>query len=371
MCNDPHTYDYDVVIIGAGLIGLSTADSLLDKGLSVCVTDIKTAPMGGASFCNSGMIHPSQAAPWAQLGLEPDMRMTAGADVLSLAKHSAERVQSRAKTLGVLPKLRAEGCLQIFHSQEEWLAACARCDDLGVQYKRRPAGALFGDKPALFYPDDASGNAHDYGIALAADITRRGAELALGQGASPWTEDGRVIGVRLGSRDIRARHTVLAAGMQSQRLAARAGVTLPMKRAAGWAVNYAKPTGLELPDYPVMEAGQCSALSIFGETLRLSGTIGVPSEDKLIQTWTSLAPDLMAALARPLAAPWTADRPVSLTGKPFIGRSSLPGLWVNTAHGHMGWTLCAGSGELLADMIVDGRNDERFSVPDVIALEVI
>lgn len=363
MTVNPNTFDYDVVIIGAGLIGLSTADSLLAKGFSVCVTDIKTAVMGGASFCNSGMIHPSQAAPWAQLGLEAGLRLSAGKDVLSLAKRSSERIQLRAKELGLSQEKRAKGCLQIFHTQEDWLAACARCDSLDIAYQRRPAGALFGDKPALFYPNDSSGNAHEYGEALARDISARGADIVLGQGAAPWLEEGRVIGARLGSRDISARHTVLAAGMQSQRLAARAGLNLPIKRAAGWAVNFTVPAGIELPHYPVMEAGNCSALSIFGDSLRLSGTIAEPSADKLIATWTGLAPSLMASLGEPLGPPWTGDRPVSRSGKPFIGRSGLPGMWINTAHGHMGWTLCAGSGELLADMI-EGKVDARFPVPD-------
>ena len=358
-------FEYDVVIIGAGLIGLAAADSLLDKGLSVCVTDIKAEPMCGASFCNSGMIHPSQAAPWAQLGFSDALRLSVGADVLSLAKRSAELIAARAKDLALPQTKRASGCLQIFPSDEQWHSAIVRCKVLGIAYQRRPAGALFGDKPALFYPEDTSGNAYDYGTALAADITARGADVLSGQGAAPWVEEGRVVGVRLGNRDISARHTVLAAGMQSRRLAARAGLTLPIKRAEGWAINYPKPRGLDLPDYPVMEAGNCSAISIFGDVLRLSGTIGEASAEPLIQTWTKIAPRLVDALGEPLSAPWTGDRPVSLTGKPFIGRTALPGLWVNTAHGHMGWTLCAASGELLADMMVEGKTDTRFSVPTV------
>ena len=355
--------EYDVVIIGAGLLGLSSADSLISRGLSVCVTDIKSAPMEGVSFCNSGMLHPSQAAPWLQLGFSEAQRLSVGKDVLSLATRSVELIAKRAKDLGLAQCGRAKGCLQIFPDTDSWTAAAQRCDQLGISYQRRPAGALFGDKPALFYADDRSGNAYNYGLALAEDITARGANIVMGQGAAPWTEEGRVIGVRLGNRDIRARHTVLAAGPQSERLAARAGINLPMKRAAGWAVNYEKPVGLDLPDYPVMEAGQCSALSVFGDTLRLSGSIGQDSADPLIKIWTAIAPQLMDALGAPIAEPWSAIRPVSVTGKPYIGRSALPGLWVNTGHGHMGWTLCAGSGELLAEMIVDGKSDVRFSVP--------
>ena len=56
----------------------------------------------------------------------------------------------------------------------------------------------------------------------------------------------------------------------------------------------------------------------------------------------------MARLGQPISPAWRGERPVSRSGKPFIGRSRIPGLWLNTGHGHMGWTLCAGSGELMA-----------------------
>ena len=363
MAKQQPKYDYDVAIIGAGLIGLSSADALLGRGLSVCAVDIAGAPMTGASHRNSGMVHPSQAAPWAQLGLSPQLRLSVGAEVHALAQRSAVLIEARSRALKLPQTTRAKGCLQVFHSRSDWEAAAVRAEALGIEYLRRPAGAMLSDKPALFYPEDASGNAYEYGMALAGDIAGRGADILTGEGALPWLEDGRVVGVRLGSRNIRARHTVLAAGMQSKRLAARIGIDLPILRSAGWAVNYAKPEGIDLPEYPVMEAGNCSALSVFGDVLRLSGTLGETSARKLIEIWTDLAPQVMAALGPPLAEPWKGDRPVSQTGKPFIGRSALPGLWVNTGHGHMGWTLCAGSGELLADMIAGGKSDARFAVP--------
>ena len=52
---------------------------------------------------------------------------------------------------------------------------------------------------------------------------------------------------------------------------------------------------------------------------------------------------------------------MSPLGRPYISATSIPNLWVNTGHGHMGWTLCAGSGELLAELLIDGVQDRRFA----------
>lgn len=365
----PKTADsrYDVAIIGAGLIGLSSADALARRGLKILVADIADQVMQGASFSNSGMIHPSQSWPWASLGLSDDARLRAARDVAGLAQSSADILKARASELDLLQSRRSAGCLQIFRGDQARDAACERFDAIDIPYERRAAGPLFGDQPAVYFPGDTSGNAYEYGTALADDVRARGVDISLGQGASLWQDDGRVIGLRLGNQDVSADHVIMAAGMQSARLTSWAGLTLPMKRAIGWAVNFERPSqeasGFKLPDYPVMEAGSCSALTVFENTVRLSGTIDLPDERGLLSLWGNIAPKLMPRLSTPVLAPWRGERPMSLTGKPFIGRSAVPGLWLNTAHGHMGWTLCAGAGELLADMIAEGHNDERFGVP--------
>lgn len=363
--------DCDVVIIGAGLIGLSAADSLLRRGASVMIAEIKPSPMCGTSAQNSGMVHPSQALPWAELELCADARRAAAEAVFELAQKSAAIIEARAKSLSLPQAARARGCLQIFETHAALRAAKAGYEALGADCRQAVAkdfgrAKAFGGRPALFFAQDSSGNARDYGLALADDLAARGAVFHTGQGAMIWKDGGRAIGVRLGNKDIRAAHTVLAAGPQSREIAARAGLDLPLSTLTGWAVNFKTPQGVALPNYPVMDAQSRSALTVFGDVLRLSGTAGEADAAPLLARWEALMPDIFAALGdqlpSPLAPPRRAERPISMTGAPLIGRSHVPGLWVNTGHGHMGWTLCAGSGELLAGLMEGAPSDPRFAV---------
>lgn len=353
-----------IIIVGAGLIGLSTADALLDKGARVTLIERGETSMGGASFANSGMVHLSQAGPWLSLIAGRHLDPHAGQAVLDLAKRSAPLIGEKAESLGLPMTQRPAGCMQIFRDIDSWKWAQEGYDLLGITYQRQPAGGVLGDRPALMFADDRSGDAHVYGMALAADITQRGARIITGHKADLIMVGGRVTGVNVNSTPMLANHIILAAGHSSLELAQTVGVNLPMKAVAGYSLTFHLPDDFDAPKVPIMHAQSRSCLTVFGRRLRLSGTVNEDSAEALMAIWNDLIPGLSDQLKGPIVPPWRGQRPVSLTGKPFIGRTSAPGLWVNTGHAHMGWTLCAGSGALCAEMIMDGTSDMRFSVPD-------
>lgn len=361
MKDDPH-----IIIIGAGLIGLSCADSLTARGARVTVIERATAPMRGTSFANSGMIHPSQAWPWTDVKAP---RQAARA-VLELAKRSAPLIAATAQRLGLPMQNRAPGCLQMFRNTRSWEAAQSRYDSLGIAYRRQPIGGVLGDYPALFFPTDFSGNAYDYGAALADDLCARGVEIIFDTACRPLLRDGRVIGVTGSKGEIMTDHVILAAGPASDALARSVGLSLPLSPLKGYAVSYTMPAKLDIPKVPVMDAHSRSAVSVFGDVLRLSGTAGAPNAQTLLDIWAALIPGLADNLGAPITPIWQADRPMSDTGTPLIGRSSVPGLWVNTGHGPMGWTLCAGSGAVMADMIIDGQTAPEFS-PQMVGMKKV
>jgi D-amino-acid dehydrogenase len=354
MTSSPH-----ILILGAGLVGLSSAEALLRRGARVTVVERAPAVMRGASFANSGMIHPSQACNWAG----PANDAAVDAVVQDLALESMALLQARMADLGLDSMLaRSSGCFQIFDDPSDVDRAATRLQARGVAAEHRAATPDTFGRAALFFPADRSGDARLYGEALARSIVAQGGDIRL-SAQTPEIAIGAdgLAELRIGADILRADAIVVACGAQSADVLRPFEIDLPVTPVRGWAVDYALPEDFALPDAPIMDAASRSALTKFSDRLRLSGTWDEASVEPLLARWRAIAPDLMAAVAEPLQI-WSGLRPVSSAGRPFIDRTSVPNLWVNAGHGHMGWTLCAGSGALLADMISGGREDERFSL---------
>jgi len=354
MAGSPH-----ILILGAGLIGLSAADALLRRGARVTVVEPEPDVMRGASFANSGMIHPSQACNWSGPANDPAV----DAAVQSLALRSLDVLSERMAALGLSEMTaRAPVCFQLFDTAADVARAASRLQARGVSADFRPASAQTFDRPALFFAGDRSGDARLYGEALARSIVARGGvihtaaetpHIALSPAGAPTA----VAGDRRWTPDA----LVVACGAQSADVLRPVRLDLPVTPVRGWAADFAWPDGVSVPKVPMMDAPSRSALTPFADRLRLSGTWGEASVEPLLTRWAEIAPALMAVLGAPQSV-WSGLRPVSALGRPFIGPTPVPGLWVNAGHGHMGWTLCAGSGALLADMIYDGHKDERFAL---------
>jgi D-amino-acid dehydrogenase len=99
-----------------------------------------------------------------------------------------------------------------------------------------------------------------------------------------------------------------------------------------------------------MDADSHSAMTVFEDEVRLSGSVGLEKPDGLLEIWRKIAPAMMDQLGEPYAA-WTGMRPVSATGCPIMGATEAKGLFVNAGHAHMGWTQCAGAGEVVAEAV--------------------
>lgn len=333
-----------IVVIGAGLIGLSVADSLRARGAEVTIVDSRSGPGLGASFRNSGMIHPSQATPWIC-----EDAATVTPDILDLARASKQLVLDRARNLGLAFDQRPKGTIQLFNDPNVGKAAMARLQNLDVPCLEVTDETYTFGQYALRFPEDASGNAHLYSDALAQDIEHRGVRFMYN--ASP---------MQLETLSRSADHTIIAAGTGSASVGRLFGIDVPVSSAKGHALNFEIPD-VDLPPVPIMHAESRSALTVFSDHVRLSGAVGMDEPSGLLPIWRGIAPDLMVALGTPVSE-WSGERPMSRFGHPIIGPSVRPGIWINTGHGHMGWTLCAGSGELMAQMILDDHQDQRFEL---------
>lgn len=348
-----------IIIIGAGLIGLCTADALASRGARVTVLDARSGPCEGTSYSNSGMIHPSQACSWDPNARKTPEALNAARVSVELGQRSRDLLLKQMKQLG-LPD-RAAGCFQIQPDIDTARAMQTSQNDLGVRTDVVMDANLSFGHPACFFPDDASGDAQAFGSALAANLAARGVAFHYGETDLGLRQSDETISVKTSMGVLSAHHLVVAAGTGSPDVLEKLGVRLTLDPVSGAAADFALPENIEnLPACPVMDAQSRSALTLFPDRLRVSGGWGVIDPAQLIARWTEIAPDLFSQLGDPFRT-WTSKRPVSPAARPYISGTSVARLWVNAGHGHMGWTLCAGSGELMAQMILENLDDRRFA----------
>jgi len=357
------TEQHDIIVIGAGLIGLCTADALAARGARVQVIDSRSGPCQGTSFSNSGMIHPSQAMSWDRedtrsMELER-AKLDAARVTVRLAERSKQLLLEKMKILGL--SKRAPGCLQLHRSLEAARLAQAGYNEIGISADIRMSRQETFGLAACYFPHDSSGDARVFGCALAADLEARGVSFLYGVSDLDIRQSEDRFYVRTSKGVFNSEHLVVAAGHRSVNCLAFLGVRLRLNAVAGAAADFIRPADeIQLPACPIMDMESRSALTVFDDRIRISGGWGLSDPASLIARWREIAPDLMQRLGAPQSN-WSGHRPVSPAGRPYISGTSIPKLWVNTGHGHMGWTLCAGSGELLADLLCDGVSDRRFA----------
>lgn len=367
LCNPLAVTDTShIIIIGAGLIGLCTADELRERGARVTVVDARSGPCEGTSFSNSGMIHPSQAKSWVpddnnvrKTKQDVEAELNAARVSVALGERSKSILLKKMKQYGM--PVRDSGCLQIQPDLETARAVQSYQNTIGVRTDIVMDPVQSFDRPACSFPDDASGNAQKFGSALAEDLMKRGVEFFYNVGELDARRNEIGYSLAFDGQKLSGDQLVIAAGGGSPALLARLGLRMNLNLVSGAAMDFALPNEIDdLPSRPVMDAVSRTALTVFSDRVRLSGGWGVTNPMEFLERWAEIAPGLMYRLGVPIST-WTAQRPISPAGRPYISKTSLPGLWVNTGHGHMGWTLSAGSGELLAQLILEGRNDNRFA----------
>lgn len=355
MASRPH-----ILIIGAGLIGLSSADALMRGGARVTIIEAKAGPALGASYSNSAMIHPSQARPWIFEG-DTEHAHAAFEATLELAKRSKIILQDRLSDMGLASAAlgKAQGCFKIYPDLDAARIAQRTYKDDGITASLIMNSEDTLGQPALYFENDIWSNAYEYCLALEKDLRARGATFIYEAADLRLRQNEGAAVCALAGHVIQTDDIVICAGWQSPAILAQLGLLLTLKAVKGYAVNFPRPD-MKLPFAPIMDAQSHSAMTIFDDHLRFSGTVDESSVKPLLRRWAEIAPEIFKALS-PAQEMWSGFRPVSRIGRPYIGASSIKGLWVNTGHGHMGWTLSAGSGELIARMILEGQVDARYA----------
>jgi D-amino-acid dehydrogenase len=390
----------NVIVVGAGAIGLSAARRLARTGAKVLVLDMR-GPAGGASAGNAGLISPSHVVPLAAPGmvamglkylfdpkgafkltprLDPglwlwmarfawhctDANVRRGVPILNaLLQRSRALVAEEARDLKMPFAFEPRGCALMWvkaktrdgmlHEAEVAHAAGQVVEELDAAGLADLDPALAGPLGALYFPGDAHLEPKAYTEALAEDLRAHGGEVRITTVESLLVEGGRVKGVRCAEGEIAAEHVLVAAGAWSAQLLRPHGWKLPLEGGRGFS--------LTLPDNPpnlkvaAILTEPRVALTPMGGRLRLGGTMELAGlkEELIPRRLTALTDAWKAHMATPLgdtskAEAWTGLRPCSPDGLPYLG-TIAPGLTIATGHAMLGISLAAVTGELVAQLV--------------------
>ncbi|MBI5897800.1 MAG: D-amino acid dehydrogenase [Rhodocyclales bacterium] len=405
-----------VIVLGAGVIGVTSAWYLAADGHEVTVIDRQPAPARETSHANGGQISVSHAEPWANpmapwkalkwLGREDApllwrlradpaqwlwglrfLRQCTAARaraniraIVGLGLHSRASLQALRRELALDYEQLERGILHFYTDAREFAAALPAAEamrEFGCERLPQTAAECLAIEPALaassvpivggtYTASDESGDACRFSEALAGQAAAKGVRFRFGAGvAALLREGGRFAGIRLDTGDnLGADLTVLALGSYSPLLLRPLGVALPVYPAKGYSATLHLPPGAVAPTVSLTDDGRKLVMSRFGQRLRVAGTAEFAGYD------TSLNARRCAALRQRIAEIfpalsgvdrvdyWAGLRPSTPGNVPLIDSlagAGLDGLWLNTGHGTLGWTLACGSARLLADRIA-GRD---------------
>ncbi|WP_407646035.1 D-amino acid dehydrogenase [Gemmobacter nanjingensis] len=403
-----------IVILGAGVIGVTSAWYLSRQGHQVTVIDRQAAPALETSFANAGEVSPGYSAPWAAPGIplkamkwmfqkhaplviqpRPDfaklswmakMLMNCTADayhvnksrMVRLAEYSRDCLGELRAETGISYDERTQGTLQLFRTQKQVEGAAKDIEvlrDDGVAFEvldragcvaAEPGLAASADKIAggLRLPGDETGDCFKFTNRLADMAAAAGVEFRWGVSIRRiHTEMGRVAFVETSEGRVHADAFVLAMGSYSPMLAAPLGIALPVYPLKGYSITVPVVDESRAPVSTVMDETYKIAITRLGDRIRVGGMAEIAGFDlslnpKRQATLTHSVEDLFGGAGDQSQAQfWTGLRPMTPDGTPIVGRSPISNLFLNTGHGTLGWTMSCGSGQLLAD-IISGRAPE-------------
>ena len=398
-----------IIVLGAGVVGTTTAYYLHQAGHEVTVLDRQPAAGMETSFANAGQVSPGYSAPWAGPGvplkavrwmmmthrplvirplLDPFMwRWMAlmlrncteaayhlnKARMVRLAEYSRDCLMALRDDTALRYDDRQRGTLQLFRTQKQMdhvAEDTSVLDEGGVAYEVLDHAGCLAAEPALAHahgrflgglrlPGDETGDAHQFTQRLAAHAASLGVAFRYGLTIARLDHDAGHIAavVAEGGERFTADAYVVAFGSFSRRLLAPLGIDVPVYPVKGYSITVPIEDEAAAPVSTVMDETYKVAITRLGDRIRVGGTaelagfsaiLSEPRRATLAYSVGNLFPrggDVRNASF------WTGLRPMTPDGTPIIGPTRYPNLWLNTGHGTLGWTMSCGSARVLADLV--------------------
>ena len=403
-----------VLILGSGVIGVTSAYYLAQQGFDVTVIDRQPAVGLETSFANAGQISPGYSAPWAApgvplkaikwlfqrhapLALKADFTLwqlqwtlkllqnctakrydTNKERMVRLAEYSRDCIIELRKTTGIVYEGRTGGTLQVFRTQKQLDAEAkdiAVLSRLGVPFEHlgpdgcaraEPALALVKDKllGGLRLPHDETGDCQLFTINLAEKAKALGVKFRQDVKIERLiTQNNKLNGVEIivnkGTEILQADKYVVALGSYSRALMQGLGLQIPVYPVKGYSLTVPVINSAAAPISTVMDETYKVAITRFDDRIRVGGMAELAGFDLSLNPRRRETLEMVLSGLFPNGGDvtksqfWTGLRPMTPDGTPIIGQASKAynNVWLNTGHGTLGWTMACGSGQLLANLM--------------------
>ena len=400
-----------VIVLGSGVIGVSCAYHLAAAGHEVTVLDRQPAAALETSYGNAGEVSPGYSSPWAGPGvpikaikwllmphrplvIRPHLDLnfirwglamlgncTAAryevnkSRMVRLAEYSRDCLVELRQQTGIRYDERMQGTLQLFRTQAQLdgtAADIAILQRYGVRFelldvdgciRHEPALARVRDKfvGGLLLPGDETGDCFKFTQNLAALAVQNGVQFRYGTHIKRLLLAGKQIdGVVTDAGTLKADAYLVALGSYSPLLLKAVGIRIPVYPVKGYSITVPITDATGAPESTVMDETHKVAVTRLGERIRVGGTAELAGytlklHDARRQTLEHVVSDLFPGGGDVSRAEfWCGLRPMTPDGTPVVGATRVPKLFIATGHGTLGWTMAAGTGRVMAD-VISGR----------------
>tara|TARA_Y100000588_G_scaffold65240_1_gene65134 strand:+ start:1671 stop:2933 length:1263 start_codon:yes stop_codon:yes gene_type:complete len=403
-----------VTVLGAGIVGVATAYFLARQDCQVTLIDQNPEAGLETSFANGGLITPSMSDPWASpeiprfilkwMGREDSpflVRPSALPGLLTwgvkflrqcsrnswirntqtifrLCSYSKESLNKVVAETGIDYDANLRGTLHLFRDQgsiDETTRVAETLSEMGMSYNTLDFKGCLDLEPTLasqkdsilggiHYPEDESGDAHLFSQQLAKYCASIGVEVRYGETIRTLEVKNKQLAAVITDKDrIESDSCVVALGTGSSALLRPFGIRLPIYPVKGYSVTFPVGAWNGAPQVPFADTGRHIGCVRMGSRVRVAGTAEFAGYDKSINPhridnlkkyFFELFPDYPDKTA---AKAWTGLRPMTPDGIPYLGDTPISGLYLNTGHGHLGWTMSCGSARLIAKIVTGQTTD--------------